>query len=90
MMPTSATDPSRFAAFADCFNSGETAFSGSSCDSGSVSIRSSNAIRTWQTLVASAVETFGDRRRKGDEPLSSQKGHEVFVCKQAAEGVDDK
>ena len=46
MMPTSATDFAICLYLADCFNSGETALSGSSCDSGSVSIRSSNAIRT--------------------------------------------
>ena len=46
MMPTSATDLAICLYLADCFSSGETAFSGSSRDSGSVSIRSSNAIRT--------------------------------------------
>ena len=40
--------------------------------------------------MASAVETLSNGRRKGDEPLGSQEGHEVFVCKQAAESVDDK
>src|SRR4051812_13950844 len=90
MMPTSATEFAICLYLADCFNSGETALSGSSCESASVSILSSKAIRTLVNTGGLAVEALGDGRRNGDEPLSPQKGHEVFVCKQAAEGVDDK
>src|SRR4051812_35587307 len=90
MMPTSATDVAICLYLADCFNSVETAFSGSSCDSGSVSIRSSNAMRTLVDISRLAVESLGDGRRKGDKPLGSEKRHEVFVRKQAAEGVDNK
>src|SRR4051812_6423250 len=90
MMPTSATDFAICLYLADCFTSGETAFSGRSCDSCSVSICCSKAVRTLVDTCGLAVETLCDGGRKCDEPLGSEKSHEVFVRKQATEGVHDK